>query len=71
MVQIITSFLVKLNRQTLAWVTEPTINTEKPTVVDEDDLLIKADKKKAKPTCRKNLEKIEEELLLFIYNSPA
>lgn len=60
-----------MNRKILAWVTEPTINIENPTVVDEDDLLIKADKKKAKPTCHKKLEKNEEGSVQFIYNSIA
>lgn len=36
------------NKKNLAWVKKPTINMEKPTVVDEDDLLMKVDSMKAK-----------------------
>ena len=39
----------EFKRGTLAWVRKPIINMEKPTVVDEDDLLMKVDSMKAKP----------------------
>lgn len=64
MESIITSILIipfgsKIEKGNLAWVRKPIINMLKPTVVDEDDLLKKADSKKAKPSCHKKLEKIE------------
>ena len=40
-----------MKQKNLTWVTKPIINTKKPTVVDEDALLIKADIMKAKPSC--------------------
>ena len=44
-------------RGNLASVNEPMIKIEKPTVEDDDDLLMKADNMKPKASCDKTLEK--------------
>ena len=48
------------NLRKLAWVIDPTINMEKPAVVDEDDLLMKADNIKAKPIWHQMLERRDQ-----------
>ena len=39
----------RIKKELLAWVRKPMVKTEKPTVVDEDALLMKAESMKAKP----------------------
>lgn len=50
------------------------MKVEKPTVVDEDDLLIKADRKKARPICNKHVSYISLKILCQLFcsfNSPV
>ena len=47
----------KVKQGNLTWVRKPTINKEKPAVVDEDALLMKADNMKAKLSCDPQLNK--------------